>query len=68
MAKKRRHLGEILYKRGLVDKETLTRAIRSSKANNKRLGETLLELGVLDEEQMTFSFEVKLKLNRPFDY
>jgi len=53
MAKKRRHLGEILYKRGLVDKQTLSNALKSSKANNKRLGETLLELGVLDEERLT---------------
>jgi type IV pilus assembly protein PilB len=53
MAKKRRHLGEILYKHGLVDKQTLTNALKSSKANNKRLGETLLELGVLDEERLT---------------
>ena len=53
MAKKRRHLGEILYKRGLVDKQTLASALKSAKANNKRLGETLLELGVLDEELLT---------------
>ncbi len=53
MAKKRRHLGEILFKQGLVDKPTLSNAIKSSKANNKRLGETLLELGVLDEERLT---------------
>ncbi len=53
MAKKRRHLGEILYRQGLVDKATLSNAIKSSKANNKRLGETLLELGALDEERLT---------------
>jgi type IV pilus assembly protein PilB len=53
MAKKRRHLGEILYKAGLVEKQALINAIRTSKASNKRLGEVLLELGLLDEETLT---------------
>ena len=53
MAKKRRHLGEILYKAGLVDKVALVNAIKTSKANNKRLGQILLESGLLDEETLT---------------
>ena len=53
MAKKRRHLGEILYKAGLVQKEALIKAIKSSKANHKRLGQVLLESGLLDEETLT---------------
>ena len=53
MAKKRRHLGEILYKAGVVKKEPLIKAIKASKANNKRLGQVLLELGLLDEETLT---------------
>lgn len=52
MAKKRRHLGEIIYKRGLLDKESLTKAIKTAKANNKRLGETLIEQGLLDEDKV----------------
>jgi len=53
MAKERRHLGEILYKAGLVQKEALINAIKASKANNKRLGQVLLEQGLLDEETLT---------------
>jgi len=53
MAKKRRHLGEILYKAGIVKKEALINAIKTSKANNKRLGQVLLELGLIDEETLT---------------
>jgi type IV pilus assembly protein PilB len=53
MAKKRRHLGEILYKAGVVEKQPLINAIRTAKANNKRLGQVLLGLGLLDEETLT---------------
>jgi len=53
MAQKRRHLGEILYKAGVVKKEPLIEAIKTSKTSNKRLGEVLLELGLVDEETLT---------------
>ncbi|MHC4573639.1 MAG: GspE/PulE family protein [Planctomycetota bacterium] len=53
MPEKRRHLGEILYRAGLVEKRALINAIRTSKANNKRLGQVLLELGLVDEETLT---------------
>ncbi|MHC4213251.1 MAG: GspE/PulE family protein [Planctomycetota bacterium] len=53
MAQKRRHLGEILYKAGLVEKHALINAIRTSKASNKRVGEVLLELGLVDEDTLT---------------
>ncbi len=52
MARTRRHLGEILYKAGLVEKRALINAIRASKASNKRLGQILLELGLVDEETL----------------
>ena len=53
MARTRRHLGEILYKAGVVEKRALIDAIRTSKAGNKRLGQTLLELGLVNEETLT---------------
>jgi type IV pilus assembly protein PilB len=53
MAQQRRHLGEILYKAGLVKKEALVDAIKASKTNNKRLGQILLEQGLIDEETLT---------------
>jgi type IV pilus assembly protein PilB len=52
MAKKRRYLGEIIYRLGLLDKESLTRALKTAKANKKRLGETLIQLGLLDEDKV----------------
>ena len=53
MAKSRRHLGEMLYKAGLVEKQALLDAIKATKTSNKRLGEILLEKGLLDEETLT---------------
>jgi type IV pilus assembly protein PilB len=53
MAEKRRHLGEILYKAGLVEKQALINAIKTAKTSNKRLGQVLLELGLVDEETLT---------------
>lgn len=53
MPEKRRHLGEILYKAGLVEKHALINAIRTSKTNNKRLGQVLIELGLVDEESLS---------------
>jgi len=53
MAKQRRHLGEILYKAGLVEKQALIEAIKTSKTSKKRLGQVLLELGLIDQETLT---------------
>jgi type IV pilus assembly protein PilB len=53
MAKKRRQLGEILYKAGLVEKTALINAIKKSKLENKRLGQILIDQGLLDEENLT---------------
>ena len=53
MARKRRHLGEILYRKGLVNKEGLMKAIKRSKANNKRLGETLIEMEMVSEDEVS---------------
>ena len=53
MAKKRKKLGEILYRSGVVDKPTLVKALKKSKSNNKRLGEVLVEMGALTEDIVT---------------
>jgi len=53
MATKRRRLGEIIYKAGLVEKQALIKAIKASQSNNKRLGQILLEQGLIDEENLT---------------
>jgi type IV pilus assembly protein PilB len=53
MISKRRQLGEILYRKGYIDKESLIEAIKSSKKNNQRLGQTLIDLGLVSEENVT---------------
>ena len=53
MARKRRKLGEILYKQRLVDEPTLRKALKKSRADNKRLGETLVMMGVVTEDHIT---------------
>jgi len=53
MAKKRRHLGEILYQAGVVEKQAIIDAIKASKTSNKRLGQILLQQGLVDEETLT---------------
>jgi type IV pilus assembly protein PilB len=52
MATKRRHLGEILYSKGIVDKDNLVKAIKKGKETNKRLGETLIQMGLANEDQI----------------
>ncbi|MCI0499552.1 MAG: GspE/PulE family protein [Planctomycetales bacterium] len=52
MSKERKHLGEILYKKGYVSKENLINAIKKGKQTNKRLGEVLLEMKLATEDQV----------------
>ncbi len=52
MSKKRRKLGEILYKTKQVDKETLIKAIKKSKAENSRVGDVLVKMGAATEDQI----------------
>ncbi len=47
-----RHLGEILYKAGLVEKQAIIDAIKTGQAKKKRLGEVLLEKGLIDENTL----------------
>ena len=44
------HLGEILVRRGLLDRDTLERATRVAIDGRKRLGAVLVEVGLLDRE------------------
>lgn len=53
MPKQHKHLGEILYKAGIVQKEPLLRAIKTSKETNKRLGQVLVQQNLIDEETLT---------------
>jgi len=62
MAKKRRHLGEILYKAGLVEKQAIIDAIKTSKTKKKRLGEVLLELGLVNQDNLTKAIAMQFGL------
>ncbi|MHC5059557.1 MAG: GspE/PulE family protein [Planctomycetota bacterium] len=53
MPRKRKHLGEILYRSGLVKKPDLVKAIKKSKAENKRLGEILIDMDLINEEDLS---------------
>jgi type IV pilus assembly protein PilB len=53
MAKKGRHLAEILYKAGAVEKQPLLKAIQTSKASKQRLGDVLLREGLVTDEVLT---------------
>jgi type IV pilus assembly protein PilB len=50
MTKQRMHLGEILFKAGLVEKQALINAIKTAKTSNKRLGQVLIDLGLINED------------------
>ena len=52
MAKKRRKLGEILYKSGLIDKQSLIDALKTAKQTHKRIGETLIEMSLVSEDNI----------------
>ncbi len=52
MSKKRRHLGELLYRKGYVGKEKLITAIKEGKKTNRRLGEVLLDMKLATEDQI----------------
>jgi type IV pilus assembly protein PilB len=53
MAKKRRKLGEILFSAGVVKKQALIDAIKTSRSSDRRLGDVLLELGLIDQTNLT---------------
>ncbi|MFA5423787.1 MAG: ATPase, T2SS/T4P/T4SS family [Phycisphaerae bacterium] len=52
MAKKSKHLGEILYRAGVVPKEPLLAAIKESKSSGRKLGEVLIEKRLIGEETL----------------
>lgn len=63
MSKNRRKLGEILYKSGLIEKDKLISAIKTSQQKHKRLGEELIELGLTNEEEICKALAQQFGLN-----
>jgi type IV pilus assembly protein PilB len=55
-------LGEYLVKIGLIDKETLNKALIAQKSSKKKLGEVLMDMGVADDVVIAKALAVRLKL------
>ena len=69
----RRYIGEILVASGLIDQETLAKALELQKAQDKKLGQVLIDLGITDDveiakalaKQLTIPFIELSELNIP---
>jgi type IV pilus assembly protein PilB len=48
----RRRIGEILYKRGLVDKNNLAKAVKKARDEHSLTGEVLVAMGVVSEDDV----------------
>jgi len=55
-------LGEYLVTIGLIDKETLNKALIAQKSSKKKLGEVLMEMGIADDVVIAKALAVRLKL------
>jgi type IV pilus assembly protein PilB len=60
--KKNLRLGEYLVMIGLIDKETLNKALNAQKTSKKKLGEVLMEMGVADDVVIAKALAVRLKI------
>lgn len=60
--KKNLRLGEYLIKIGLIDKETLNKALKTQKSSKKKLGEILVDMGVADDVVIAKALAVNLKI------
>ncbi|MFO7598475.1 MAG: ATPase, T2SS/T4P/T4SS family [Candidatus Desulfacyla sp.] len=55
-------LGEILTKSGLIDKETLDKALEIQKSQKRRLGQVLVDMGVADQVIIAKTLARQLKI------
>ena len=60
--KKNLRLGEYLVKIGLIDKETLNKALKAQKSSRKKLGQILVDMGVADDVVIAKALAVSLKI------
>jgi type IV pilus assembly protein PilB len=61
-SQKRKKLGELLIDAGLIDKETLSKALDIQKIKQKKLGQILIDMGVADEQIIARTLAVQLKV------
>jgi len=55
-------LGEYLVNIGLIDKETLNKALTNQKSSKKKLGQILVDMGVADDVVIAKALAVRLKI------
>ena len=55
-------LGEYLVMIGLIDKETLNKALNAQKSSKKKLGQILMDMGVADDVVIAKALAVRLKI------
>ncbi len=60
--KKKLRLGEYLVKIGLIDNETLNKALEAQKSSKKKLGQILVDMGVADDVVIAKALAVRLKI------
>jgi type IV pilus assembly protein PilB len=60
--KKTLRLGEYLVMIGLIDKETLNKALNAQKTSKKKLGEILMDMGVADDVVIAKALAVRLQI------
>lgn len=48
----RRYIGEILVSSGLIDKNTLNKALKIHKTGGKKIGQVLIDMGVATDVQI----------------
>ena len=58
----RKRLGDYLVETGLIDAETLQKALDIQKTKNKRLGEILIDMGAVDDEAIAKALAEQLKI------
>ena len=62
LTKKTIRLGEYLVKIGLIDKETLNKALKAQKSSKKKLGQILVDMGVADDVAIAKALAIRLKI------
>ena len=58
----RKRLGDYLVEAGLIDAETLHKALEIQKTKNRRLGEILIDMGAADDEAIAEALAKQLKI------
>jgi len=58
----RKRLGELLVDAGLIDEQTLRRALAKGKIHKKRIGQILMDMGVVDDMAIAQALSTQLRI------